>query len=172
MLHRERKPPDGTWLDVSVPDQTLALCRGENLETSWPVSTARNGVGETNGSERTPRGWHVIRARIGEGLPENAVFRGRRFTGEIFSEALRREHLERDWILTRILWLSGLEPGFNRLGDVDTMRRFIYIHGAPDADPMGEPGSHGCIKMRNRDITALFDRVLVGTHVLIRGGLE
>ncbi len=97
---------------------------------------------------------------------------GRRPTGEIFSEELRRQYLDRDWILTRILWLSGLEPGLNRLGDVDTMRRFIYIHGAPDADPVGVPGSHGCIKMRNRDVIDLFDRVLVGTRVLIRGGAE
>lgn len=159
-------------MDVSVPDQALSLVRGETVEASWPVSTARNGVGEMAGSERTPLGWHTIRARIGDGRPENAVFRGRRFTGEIFSESLRREYPERDWILTRILWLSGLEPGFNRLGEVDTMRRFIYIHGCPDADPVGVPGSHGCIKMRNSDVISLFDRVLVGTHVLIRNGLE
>lgn len=159
-------------MDVSVPDQVLTLCRGEREEARWPVSTARNGVGEMDGSERTPRGWHMIRARIGEGLPENAVLKGRRPTGEIFSEQLRREFPERDWILTRILWLSGLEPGYNRLGEVDTMRRFIYIHGCPDADPMGTPTSHGCIKMRNRDVISLFDRVLVGTHVLIRDGQE
>lgn len=171
-MHRPRKPPEGIWLDISVPDQTLTLRRGESTEASWPVSTARNGVGEMNGSERTPRGWHMIRARIGEGLPENAVFEGRRFTGEVFSEELRRSYPERDWILTRILWLSGLEPGFNRLGEVDTMRRFIYIHGCPDSDPMGVPGSHGCVKMRNNDVITLFDRVLVGTHVLVRDGLE
>ncbi len=170
--HHPRNPPDGLWLDISIPDQTLTLRRGESEEGSWQVSTARNGVGETLGSERTPRGWHVIRARIGEGLPENAVFRGRRHTGEIFSEGLRREYPERDWILTRILWLSGLEPGFNRLGDVDTMRRFIYIHGCPDDDPIGVPGSHGCIKMRNPEVITLFDRVFVGTHVLIRDALE
>lgn len=167
-----RNPPEGVWLDISVPDQTLTLMRGESVEAGWPVSTARNGVGEANGTERTPRGWHVIRARIGEGQPENTVFQGRRPTGEIFSEELRRAYLDRDWILTRILWLSGLEPGRNRLGDVDTMRRFIYIHGAPDADPVGVPGSHGCIRMRNRDVIDLFGRVLVGTRVLIRDGSE
>ena len=159
-------------MDVNVADQTLTLRDGESVEVAWPVSTASNGVGEWEGSERTPRGWHVIRARIGEGQPENAVFRARRFTGEVFSEELRREYPERDWILTRILWLSGLEPGFNRFGDVDTMRRYIYIHGCPDADPMGVPGSHGCIKMRNADVIALFDRVLVGTRVLIRDDLD
>lgn len=170
--HRPRKTPEGTWLDVSVPDQALVLYQGASQLASWPVSTARNGVGERDGSERTPRGWHTIRARIGDGLPENAVLKGRRFTGEIFSEALRRQYPERDWILTRILWLSGLEPGFNRLGEVDTMRRLIYIHGCPDTEPMGIPGSHGCIRMRNRDVISLFDRVLVGTQVLIRDGLE
>lgn len=163
-----RKPPEGVWLDISVSEQTLTLLRGESPEAEWLVSTARNGVGEAHGSERTPRGWHVIRARIGEGQPVNTVFKGRRPTGEIFSEELRRQYLDRDWILTRILWLSGLEPGRNRLGDVDTMRRFIYIHGAPDADPVGVPRSHGCIRMRNRDVIDLFDRVLVGTRVLIR----
>lgn len=172
MMHHPRNPPEGLWLDVSVPDQTLTLMRGDQAREQWPVSTATNGVGEMDGSERTPRGWHMIRARIGERLPENAVLVGRRFTGEIFSEELRRTYPERDWILTRILWLSGLEPGFNRLGNVDTMRRFIYIHGAPDSDPIGEPGSHGCIKMRNRDVMSLFDRVLVGTRVLIRDGVE
>lgn len=168
MRHGKRPHPEGIWLDVSVPEQTLALRRGDETLASWPVSTGANGLGEANGSERTPRGWHVIRARIGGDLPENAVLRGRRFTGEIFSEQLRAEFPERDWILTRILWLSGLEPGFNRLGEVDTMRRFIYIHGAPDGDAMGTPGSHGCIKMHNADVMALYDRVVAGTRVLIR----
>jgi lipoprotein-anchoring transpeptidase ErfK/SrfK len=95
------------------------------------------------------------------------VFVGRRPTGEIWSEALTREHPERDWILTRILWLSGLEKGFNRLGDVDTMRRYIYIHGMPDSEPCGVPASIGCIRMRNADIIELFDRVAVGTPVII-----
>ncbi|MGA8260635.1 MAG: L,D-transpeptidase [Arenicellales bacterium] len=156
-------------LDVSLSRQRMQLLdeRGEVLET-YEVSTARNGPGERDGSECTPRGAHRIRARIGAGCPVNTVFRGRRPTGEIYSPELRRRFPERDWILTRILWLSGLEPGFNRLGGVDTMRRYIYIHGAPDEDPMGVPGSHGCIKMRNRDILELFDRVPAGTPVAIR----
>ena len=156
-------------LDVSLSGQRLQLLdeRGETLE-AYDVSTARNGPGERNGSECTPRGVHRIRARIGAGCPVNTVFRGRRPTGEIYRPELRSRFPERDWILTRILWLSGLEPGFNRLGDVDTMRRYIYIHGAPDDDPMGVPGSHGCIKMRNQDILDLFDRVAAGTPVTIR----
>lgn len=156
-------------LDVSLPRQELRLLDkdGEVLAV-YPVSTARNGAGERNGSECTPRGAHRIRAKIGAGCPINTVFRGRRPTGEIYEPALRRHYPERDWILTRILWLSGREPGFNRLGDVDTMRRYIYIHGAPDDDAMGVPSSHGCIKMRNHDVLELFDRVPAGTSVTIR----
>jgi lipoprotein-anchoring transpeptidase ErfK/SrfK len=96
------------------------------------------------------------------------VFVGRRPTGELFGDELQARHPGRDWILTRILWLSGLEPGRNRLGNVDTMRRYIYIHGSPDAARMGTPGSHGCIRMHNADVIDLFDRVPAGTRVLIR----
>ncbi len=133
------------------------------------VSTAANGPGERQGSFCTPRGRHVIRAKIGAGQPENTVFVRRRPTGEVYTPELGAAHPERDWILTRILWLSGCEPGFNRLGEVDTMRRFIYIHGSPDTVEMGVPGSHGCVRMRNRDILELFDLVPVGTPVEIIG---
>ncbi|AZZ93038.1 L,D-transpeptidase [Hahella sp. KA22] len=154
---------------ISVPLQTLTLLdSGKTVET-FSVSTARAGVGERNGSGQTPRGEHIIRAKIGAQAPLNAVFRGRRWTGEIYSQALADVHPERDWILTRILWLSGTQKGFNRGGDVDTMRRYIYLHGTPDSEPMGEPLSHGCIRMRNQDIIRLFDRVGPGTPVLING---
>ena len=141
---------------------------GESLLADYPVSTAAAGVGEVNGSGATPRGWHVIRAAIGAGEPAGTVFRGRRPTGEVYSEALAREQPGRDWILSRILWLSGLEPGRNRLGVVDTFRRYIYIHGTPDSEPMGEPHSHGCIRMHNTDIIELFARVAPGTRVYIQ----
>src|SRR5690606_7361302 len=131
------------------------------------VSTAANGAGEREGSGCTPRGRHVVRARIGAGAPPGAVFRGRRPTGEVWSPELAAQHPERDWILSRILWLSGCEPGFNRLGEVDTMRRYIYIHGTPNDQPMGVPLSHGCVRMRNADVIELFERVPVGTEVLI-----
>ena len=134
------------------------------------VSTARNGAGEQINSLQTPRGWHSIRAKIGGFAPENTVYVGRRPTGEIYSERLGEQYPERDWILTRILWLSGLEPGFNRLGNLDTMRRFIYIHGCPDGDPVGVEGSSGCIKMRNDEIVTLFDLVEVGTIVYVSDG--
>lgn len=154
-------------LQVSIAEQTLWLTDGNCVLRSYPVSTGKAGAGERNGSLKTPRGLHYIRARIGAGVPANTVFRGRRPTGEIYTPDLRARFPERDWILTRILWLCGLEPGRNRLGEVDTMRRYIYIHGCPDDDPLGRPGSHGCIKMRNADIIELFERVPPGTRVRI-----
>ncbi|MBN1239989.1 MAG: L,D-transpeptidase, partial [Gammaproteobacteria bacterium] len=137
------------------------------VERSFAVSTSKHGAGEIEGSHRTPRGRHVVRARIGAGAPLGAVFRGRRPTGEIYSPELAAAQPGRDWILTRILWLSGTEVGRNRLGPVDTMRRYIYIHGAPDTEPMGVPGSIGCIRMRNAEIVELFDLVPAGTVVEI-----
>ncbi|MCL2591137.1 MAG: L,D-transpeptidase [Betaproteobacteria bacterium] len=135
----------------------------------YPVSTARNGVGERNGSGCTPRGRHRIRGRIGAGMPLGTVFRGRRPTGEIWTPELAAANPERDWMLSRILWLCGEESGFNRGGQFDSMRRYIYIHGTGDDQPMGKPGSHGCIRMRNRDVIELFELVGVGTPVEIVG---
>lgn len=155
------------WLDISIPEQHCRLWQGENCTFSAPVSTALNGVGEEEGSGCTPRGWHQIRAVIGEGQPPNTVFVGRRPTGEIYNSQLAQAFPERDWILTRILWLSGLEVGRNRLGNVDTMRRYIYIHGCPDTEPMGQPLSHGCIRMHNQDLLTLFDQVKPGLKVWI-----
>ncbi len=153
---------------ISIPAQTLTLAGDEGgVFRRYPVSTARNGAGERSGSECTPRGRHIVRAKIGAGAPENTVFVGRRPTGEIWTPALEAQFPDRDWILTRILWLSGCEVGFNRLGDVDTMRRYVYIHGTPDAVEVGKPGSIGCIRMRNRDLVELFDRVPVRTPVEI-----
>lgn len=149
---------------LSVFDETEALTR------SYPVSTAANGPGERAGSGCTPRGRHLIRARIGAGAPRGAVFKGRRPTGEIWSPAYAQKQPGRDWILSRILWLSGCEPGRNRLGEVDTMRRYIYIHGTPDDQPMGVPLSHGCVRMRNDDVIALFDLLPAGTPVDIVEG--
>ena len=134
----------------------------------FAVSTAYKGSGQQKGSFCTPLGRHIVRARIGAGSPPNTVFVGRRPTGEIYSAELAARFPGRDWILTRILWLCGEEPGFNRGGQVDTMRRYVYIHGTPDNTEIGVPGSHGCIRMRNSDMVDLFDRVTVGTPVLIR----
>lgn len=155
-------------IDIIIADQKLQLFddAGHFLK-SYPISTAANGTGCLKESGCTPLGQHVIRAKIGDQVPENTVFVGRRPTGEIFSPELMQKFPKRDWILTRILWLSGKEIGKNRLGNVDTMQRYIYIHGTPDVTLMGEPGSHGCVRMHNRDLMELYDQVPVGTTVSI-----
>jgi lipoprotein-anchoring transpeptidase ErfK/SrfK len=150
---------------IDVAKQELHLPDGRR----YAISTARNGVGEKNGSFCTPCGRHLVRARIGAGQPLGAVFVRRRPTGEVWSPELHAKYPGRDWMLTRILWLSGCELGRNRLGEVDTMRRMIYIHGAPDSAEMGKPGSHGCIRMRNADVAELFERVPPYAEVDIRG---
>ncbi len=155
-------------LVVSIPRQTLTLWRNGAPEQNWPVSTARNGPGEVRDSGCTPRGWHRIRIKIGAGCPPGTVFVGRRPTGEIYTPALARRHPGRDWILTRILWLTGAQSGFNRGGDRDTLRRFIYIHGTPAEHDLGRPVSCGCIRMKNSDIIELFELVAPGTPVLIQ----
>lgn len=154
-------------IQISIGEQRLRLVEDGRVTLDVAVSTARNGAGERINSECTPRGAHVIRAKIGGGCPANTVFVGRRPTGEIYSPELGARYPGRDWILTRILWLSGLEPGWNRLGEVDSMRRYIYIHGSPDQVAMGAPGSRGCIRMRNSEIIELFERVPAGTRVEI-----
>lgn len=153
-------------LRIDIAAQTLELIGDDGATIRrYTVSTAKNGPGEQRGSLRTPRGRHIIRAKVGGNQPENTVFVRRRPTGEIWSPELAAQNPERDWILTRILWLSGCEPGFNRLGDVDTMRRYVYLHGSPDTVPMGVPGSIGCIRMRNADIIELYDLVAPYTPV-------
>ena len=153
---------------INIALQTLELLDGSgSLVRCYKVSTAINGAGEEANSNCTPRGRHVIRARIGSGQPANTVFVRRRPTGEVYTPQLGEKFPGRDWILTRILWLSGCEPGYNRLGTCDTMQRFIYIHGTPDERELGKPGSHGCVNMRNDDLLELFDLVRAGTMVHI-----
>lgn len=157
-------------INVQIVAQQLELFDDAGkLLRRYPISSAKNGVGEAYGSYCTPRGKHIIRAKIGAGAAENAVFVRRRPTGEIYTPELGAQFPRRDWILTRILWLSGCELGFNRLGSSDTMRRYIYIHGTPDSVPLGIPGSIGCIRMRNADLIELFDLVPAGTEVDIIG---
>lgn len=154
-------------ITIEIASQSLIVADDGVERMRFPISTARNGAGEESGSGCTPRGRHAIRIKIGDGCPENAVFVGRRFTGEIYHHELALQFPQRDWILSRVLWLTGLEPGRNRFGTVDSLRRFIYIHGTPDSEPMGTPRSHGCIRMRNRDIIALFPVVHPGDLVQI-----
>lgn len=153
-------------VDAGRQDLVLEGEGGRELRR-YAISTAANGLGEKNGSFCTPRGRHIIRARIGAGQPLRAVFVRRRPTGEVWTPELHARYPGRDWMLTRLLWLSGCEPGVNRLGDVDTMRRYIYIHGSADTATLGIPGSHGCIRMRNEEMAELFDLVPIYTEVVI-----
>ena len=156
-------------IEILISNQTLTLYDDDgSVLARYLVSTAANGAGCIKDSGCTPQGAHIIRAKIGAGAPVNTVFVGRRPTGEIFTPELMAQLPGRDWILTRILWLSGKEVGKNRLGNVDTMQRYIYIHGTPNLTEMGKPGSHGCVRMRNADIIALYDLVAVGTRVFIQ----
>ncbi len=156
-------------LQVNVAEQTMhGFDNANQCLFKALISTATNGVGQISGSECTPLGEHRIRAKIGANQPVNTVFIGRRPSGEIYSEELGRANPNRDWILSRILWLCGNDIAYNRGGLVDTQRRYIYIHGAPDSHAMGVPSSHGCIKMRNSDMIELFDKVAVGTLVNIQ----
>ena len=155
-------------VEIDAGKQELRLLNGKRVLKRYSVSTAKRGLGETNGSFCTPRGRHIVRAKIGAGQPLGAVFVRRRPTGEVWTPELHAKYPGRDWILTRILWLSGCEPGRNRLGEVDTMRRYIYIHGTHEFADLGKPGSIGCVRMANRDIVELFATALPGTPVDIR----
>ena len=155
-------------IEITIQNQTLTLFDNfSGVKAQYPVSTAANGVGCEKDSGCTPLGAHIIRAKIGAGAVTNSVFVGRRFRGEICTPELMAQYPNRDWILTRILWLSGKEIGRNRLGNLDTMQRYIYIHGTPDCTDMSVIGSHGCVRMRNADVIELFDLVEAGTQVLI-----
>lgn len=155
------------WIHIDTRQQQLFLYSDERLLFKYPVSTAKNGFGEIKGSEKTPLGWHSIEKKIGDGMPINTVFVGRMPTGEVHTPALAAQYPERDFILTRILWLAGLEEGKNKGGECDTFDRYIYIHGFPDHIPIDVPLSHGCIRMRNTDLITLFDRVPEKTRVYI-----
>ena len=157
----------GKYIDIDISKQQLTLFEGDNIISLYAISTAKNGTGQKNGSECTPLGNHSIDSKIGSNAKENSVFVGREETGEIFNEELRQNNPDRDWILTRILWLCGHDEGENKGGEVDTLSRYIYIHGCPDSDSFSKPSSHGCVKMRNRDIIELFENVDAGTRVFI-----
>lgn len=154
-------------LNISIKKQQLELIENNQLIQRYTVSTAKNGSGQKMGSGCTPLGLHRIRAKIGENKPLNSVFIGRRATGEVYSAELAKHYPQRDWILSRILWLGGLEARKNRYGDVDTTWRYIYIHGCPDHLLQGKPESHGCIRMKNADIVELFSLVDTQTKVYI-----
>ncbi|MCA1604146.1 MAG: L,D-transpeptidase [Acidobacteria bacterium] len=155
------------WVRIILQRQRLEVLEGARVIMCYPVSTSAKGAGERVGSEQTPRGAHEVTELIGEGAASGAVFVGRCLTREICTRELRAANPQRDWILSRVIWLSGLEPGRNAGGEVDTHNRYIYIHGAPDDEPVGEPRSHGCIRMRNEDVIELFELLTVGMLVKI-----
>ena len=159
------------FIDIDSRLQRLYLWEpypdGDRLIREYRVSTAKNGLSEQSGSYCTPRGRHRIAEKIGAGQPLYAVFKARVPTGEVWSRELARDNPDRDWILTRILWLDGLEAGKNQGGSVDTRSRYIYIHGTDEEHLIGTPASHGCIRMRNQDVAELFDLVEEGAEVRI-----
>ena len=150
-------------LVVDVERQRATLLDGETAVVSWPVSTARNGIGGTEGSYRTPPGWHRVHRRIGEDAASGMVFVSREPTGETW----RGEARDEDLILTRILTLEGLEDGVNRGPGCDSLERYIYLHGTNHEALIGRPVSHGCVRLSNRDVTELFTRLEKGDFVLI-----
>ena len=152
-------------ITVSITNQRLYL-KTETQSHEYIIATSKHGPGEEKNSYCTPRGQHLIRAKIGAGQPRGQIFKGRRPTGTVFSADINDLN-GGDWTLTRILWLSGTEIGKNRLGNVDSMQRYIYIHGVPDELILGIPGSKGCINMSNNDIEEVFDLVDIGTPVVI-----
>lgn len=160
-----------TQLVINIAKQTLTVWQQQKMVIQYPVSTAKNGIGSQQDSGCTPLGRHMIAEKIGGSLPIHSVFIGRVPTGERYSADLGTLYPERDWILSRILWLSGLENGSNKGsnndGCCDTYQRYIYIHGTPATEPMGVPLSHGCIRMRNEDIMELFEQVEEGMSVTI-----
>lgn len=163
-------PLHAVWAEIDISRQQLVLWHGRTPKAHFSVSTGVAGTGQREGSGQTPLGWHYVRAAIGANAPREAVFRGRRPTGEVYSEALARAHPGRDWILGRILWLCGLEPGHNRGGRVDTQRRYIYLHGTPPSEPMGVAESHGCVRLRLDDLLKVFEQVPPGTPVWLHSG--
>lgn len=152
----------GLW--VSVARQQLVGIENGRVRFAYFCSTAANGVGNREGSEQTPPGWHKIEERYGDGLPTGAVFKERGYTGKIW----KPDNATRDdLILSRIMWLRGLEPGVNVGPGVDSHARYIYIHGTPEEDRLGTPASMGCIRLSNKDVIELFERTTSGTPVLI-----
>ncbi len=152
----------GLW--VSVASQQLIGIKDGQVVFAYPCSTASNGTGNLEGSNKTPLGWHIIDERYGEGLPWGAIFKERRYIKRNWEP---QNPTSEDLILTRIMWLRGLEPGLNAGGKIDSHARYIYIHGTPEEHLLGTPASKGCIRLANRDVMDVFSVTKTGTKVLI-----
>lgn len=162
-VHYPAAPSEGYVLYVSVKSQRMYFVVEGEMKAEYVISTARNGLGAQTSSNRTPEGLHRVVHKFGEGVPPFGILKGRQYTGEVATDSTGKD----DLITSRILWLDGMEPGLNEGGSVDSMQRGIYIHGTADEGSLGRPSSHGCIRMRNSDVIALFDKVLIGTLVVI-----
>jgi lipoprotein-anchoring transpeptidase ErfK/SrfK len=157
----------GVWIRISATDSKLYLMSDQKITKSYPISIAKNGLGNLLNSNKTPLGLHEIKKKIGKGVPQNGILKARIPTGKLAKIIKEPIATNTDLVTSRILWLSGLEPGVNKGGNVDSYNRFIYIHGTPEEGLIGQPASHGCIRMYNKDVIELFDLVPVGTKVLI-----
>jgi lipoprotein-anchoring transpeptidase ErfK/SrfK len=156
-----------TLLYVGVERQKMYLFIDGKVEKIYDVSTSRNGAGTKSGSEQTPIGLHVVNGKYGEGLPKGSVLRGKKFTGQIADIQTEPITTGKDDITSRILTIKGLEEGVNKGGDLDSYNRKIYIHGTAEEGLIGQPASHGCVRMRNEDIIELFDIVNEGVNLII-----
>ncbi len=154
----------GTGLWVRVDTQELLVVRDGKVVRTYRCSTAARGTGNQRDSEKTPLGWHQIGAKIGDGLPVGAILEERRWKGRIWQPT---DKSDADMVLTRILRLRGLEPGYNLGGKVDSWERCIYIHGTNDVNDLGKPSSHGCIRLSPSEVVELYDSVTTGCRVLI-----
>jgi lipoprotein-anchoring transpeptidase ErfK/SrfK len=152
--------PEGRLIVVSVADQRLALLAPETPTRLFPVSTSKWGVGSWQDSNRTPLGWHRVTDWIGAQARPGQAFVSREPTHEILPPAQWRSVLAADYVLTRILWLDGIEAGLNRGAGIDSRSRYIYLHGTNQEHLLGQPASHGCIRLANRDVMELFDLTL------------
>jgi lipoprotein-anchoring transpeptidase ErfK/SrfK len=151
------------YIIVDTALQRLTVIDKENVVQEFPVSTSRFGIGNEDGSFKTPAGVHRIREKIGDGAPAGRIFRDRIDTGEDWPIGKQGDNL----ILTRILRLEGLQQGINKGKGIDSYERYIYIHGTNNEDRIGQPLSQGCVCMKNDDVIRLFDSIEEGTIVFI-----
>lgn len=152
---------------VNIQQQEIYVVRNDAIEKTYRISSAKNGIGNSAGSGKTPLGVHRIAEKIGAGAKPNTIFLGRKDSGKTATILKDPIDSEDDYVTSRILWLEGLEPGINKGKGIDSKQRYIYIHGTPEEGLIGTPASHGCIRLYNKDVIELFDVVSAGTLVVI-----
>lgn len=155
-------------IETKLSEQKLYVMRDNQIFKQYPISSSKFGIGSEAGSNKTPLGKHIVREKIGAGAPINTIFKSRVDTKKIAQVCLEPKDTGHDYVTTRILWLEGIEEGINKGNGIDSYRRNIYIHGTPEEGLIGTPASHGCIRMRNKDVMELFDLIPTGTKVEIK----